>query len=1503
MLLAIAGPDDIVRFEWLCSPQASICDLLLEFLANISATPEEIVIPQTLFSSSVLEPTADSDASSVEVILTAKAMREFQGQTSAINTVTFVFSTAENPEVSAKEGIREWHLLSGNLELEAAISSCKKIDRVLVMTWSWRKVGDVPWKTIPGQTRSLMQMPIVDLDGQGTYEFRVELAGENSADFLVQINGMPSPIAALSLPSRASAGCDMVVDASASYDPGEGELAFKWDCDAAEDEAATTESVNACKFSVNSSTAVSVSIPGGTLDIGTYDFTINLVRPSDGKTAEANARVNVESSSRPAVSFGTIANKVSPQKQMEVKANIANSAGCQAPPWQAWWLTRVIDGEIDNTSAKLVSDVEWQTGGSAVAVVQPPLLAPGVYTFRLILASDKASTTWNPGDGAYAFDSQHFLVDTPPKDGLCRLHPLNGEIILTRFSLRSMYWVDEDIPLTHRFSWRMEPKDADTGTAWIPLGSWSVNGEMAGFSVGKLGKFTTRAFARDTLGSVSNADAEGETTPLPSTFSDADVGDVLSDAAAGSSFVALSMVSAVAGSPYGSSGTMTTAMLDTVELALPNFENQEPTAELVEASVGVLDDILVSAVGSTGNANDDVKLNAAVTGQATSVLSNLATATTKLSSGLDVASATTFVKSIGTLMTSVSSLSPSPTASAEDAQKNDVAKTFSSQLLDATNKISDAILTGTPVGQEVSIIGDSMKLSLRKESEDTIKQQGAVVDAVQFPPLPETIFESGRRLSTCDSSKGVGLHFTSWSTNPYAYAGNTSFSNIGLPSEVVPRSHDRWKVTVDKGEWWALEETSVISINMRMCGRTLEVSNLKENITFPLRVPRDRDDTPHSKTLRICQYFDVVAERWNDRGCIVQNSTGDDEVICSCSHLTDFTGASLQFEIFEEAVAGLCVSPNVLSFSTFSIIGTGSWAWHRSAIAFFVFLGFLALVSLVCAFRSQQLQATLNISRSKFLHASVVTEMQPNSGVVQASWRRIEIAAQKAGRKRIVAFALWQIKMYLVGPCADLEESLIKSPVVSTATLFLVGGIRKLAACEIGVTARDGMMLHSLHQLPVTVSPEHIKPNADTDEVSRVSRSLEVYIEDIKRQVKGEAIVGTSLVTLLQMVHPAFQLAKASIVDGTAFNILNFMMTIVGAFMFYGILLQRSSVDPESGGWPECEELEVDHWIVHDVVLALISVLLGVGPPWLLMNVHRRRMDVCDVDQRRAAIGSRAWKDMIVFVVGLLWMFLCIVLSMSFLAAVRPFDRDRWLLGAALIVLKAWVLDPILTLCCWYFLVAVGQNNLRMNWQIEVVLSVLNARAKVAKTTNQGQVQPADAMSGWMGSWLGLMQRDQAEDERPLPPPPLPPPIPLPPEVPSCLQIDEAPPNIPEAMPPSGSGTAVVVPLVFPPPKDTDNEVSYAQAEGVHSYLPSVPEDHTLLRRNCEMQMKSLHPESPSVPPPPPRIFNRMPPPSLPPLPPLPTGSPGPPPISLLNEVHWAPYDISDLGPPTTPPS
>merc|ERR1712085_10383 len=88
-------------------------------------------------------------------------------------------------------------------------------------------------------------------------------------------------------------------------------------------------------------------------------------------------------------------------------------------------------------------------------------------------------------------------INSPPSSGACKVEPVKGITLETRFNLTATGWVDEHMPLTYRFSIRPV---GDDKASWISLSSRSESPEARNVLIGGVGNFTIQIGVRDAQG-------------------------------------------------------------------------------------------------------------------------------------------------------------------------------------------------------------------------------------------------------------------------------------------------------------------------------------------------------------------------------------------------------------------------------------------------------------------------------------------------------------------------------------------------------------------------------------------------------------------------------------------------------------------------------------------------------------------------------------------------------------------------------------------------------------------------------------------------------------------------------------------------------------------------------------------------------------------------------------------------------------------------------------------
>jgi len=1355
----------------MCTPALSaFCGMIDAAVQAAPAATAEFV-----FTAQEVSIVAENARVAGEPLLTehqlyVEGKRAIANQTTAFGSTSFSFDTSGNLKISEAAGIREWTLLDTNVRLEASIQSCVELTATPTVEWSWSKVvngSDPVWTTIDGQSRLRMKVGIDTLDGEADYVFRCNIVGEDTfVDFDVIINGIPPPVADIAAPETASPSCTAVLDASGSYDPSGASLSFAWQCI-----ASSNTSQAKCDTLVSGVTSSRLDITGGTLDAGLYTFYVQASRTDAAASTSATLLLtNSLGVPPPSVSMARPPQEVSPQLELEFSALIISSGECQAPPWEAWWiLPTQPNGDPIEANATLLT--RTQDGTGALVVPAPLPVQPGQYLLRLTLASSSLATATEGTNSFFAFDSFPFLVDEPPSDGRCQIFPEEGNVSTTSFRLLSLDWVDDDLPLEHRFFWRQGDLLTANGT-WKVLRSWGMGDTFENVLFGQIGTVSGRAEARDTLGSVSLAFSEATVVMPPEPPGEDLLANALSSVAAGGEpFATLAAITAVAdtsSSGAGASKEFANTMLDTMS---GSGALEDATPEAVGATANALNSILGSSLANaeatasdSGGAPTPAAVDPEVASKAAAFVGSIASAAGTLEDGLDTDTATTLFGSVDTLFLSVAvSPTPSPAANAgslvagesseeEQAANLAAAQALSTQLQSATSAIGEAVLKGAAVGEPVSITSGGLSMSLVKETAASMASESKAIGDVIFPPMPGLASSARRRLEECADS-GIGLQNTKWPSNPFAYKGPNSTANLSIPQG--------WA-----GSCCSVDQEVVQSIDIKACGEILEVRDLQENITFVIPAARIASDTSTFEELRLCQYFDLNKQAWSTEGCIVAEAT-DTNVTCSCNHLSAFTVAFGTISaIIEEAVLSVvvCANVNVLSPGGLErMFTTGAWVFTRAGIVMWVVI-ILFIGLTVYAFRAAEKPKHFELGTSReavliriYQHHHSAEAKEAKLVAVADSWTRMREAAEAKGRSRLTALVVWQMKKFVLGPQAKVEEHLVDSVIQSFFVLMTLAGMQQMAVAKLGIDRKDARILFRQNQrsLEDVSSDSAVNPvttklfESLTSLTDTVAGEVEKYSEDIV----GEQPRARQLVQTFKAFHPVARATKQSVSMWRGIMVLAMALNVFGSLAVTALFLQSSSIDLAVSTPEYCAEQGFWVNLIRDIGYALLSSLVAAGPTFSLLFLHRRPIKYFEDEQmQKKSLRIRLGLDYILVLVAVAWVCLCALLSLSFVANVRASDGDHWIVSALVFFLRQWLIMPFAIAFTWEQLATrvSGKPELRQKVQLlHGMTPMLQSAASRRKALRSVASMPETLdFHSWARQWLKQSEKPKRREAK-----------------------------------------------------------------------------------------------------------------------------------------------------------
>ncbi|CAK0900611.1 unnamed protein product [Prorocentrum cordatum] len=1008
-----AMPDDTTTLTWSCVPDSS------QLCANIlSLIPAGAVVTTLQVSSALVSDAAASDVGltfPLSVGLEAHGLNQHGDQSFGSTTFTFDVFSGDSMSLIKVPSITEYTLLDDYVRLGANVIFCDGalVSDSIEITWSWRRVvagGDALWNAWTngaGVGRTSLKMPVTELGAVADYEVTASIVGSEAGEvtFYVTVGDIPPPDAILSFPAKASRNCDFSLDASDSTDPGGSDLAFAWACssDNSSGLAVSDAAASACSAAVANETASYVTLPGGSLETGAYLFTVTVSRADAESTAQGT--VLVMNSNQPVVSFSQLAAEVSPQQPLTFSGAIVESVGCVAPSWKAWWLIAP-----DGTSA---TQLAASTATSLVELTVPSLSAAfgSYYALRLVLSnSEHTGFIEDTSSGVYVVDSTSFLIDEPPSGGSSVVFPSIGNATLTSFTFSSVNWLDDDLPLLHKFS-RCLGAIGDGCDSWTTVSAYSQSQTMQNVLLSTPGTVTIKAEAKDTLGSVSAAVTEVEVIELTEDVSDSTLLAVVSSVSSfGDTFTTLAAVSAVADSSRGGNQEFTSSLLDTM---LDSGALADPSREGIDASTNTLVSVVASGATvrpslSNVHSNDtaeEVVMDVQVAAKAASLVADIAAAARGLSEGLEVGTATLLVNSVAILLnTATAEVADNGTASTGGGAVSDeqVAEQrgLSTQLQQAADAIGDAVVQGASAGETVTMNSSGLQLNVMKAESDVLATQGASVGGFTLPPMPGFApgmrLLSGRRLT---SGETVGLLNAKWHKNPFTYAGSTApapTSSTGVASDL------------------SIATDGVRSFSIRLDDEEVTVSNLQDPIIIEL--PRHSNAERRrlleqrklsqgqveatAEQVEECMYFNHTGEIWSTEGCSVVEVSGD-TLLCACNHLSFFSSALGSISFLGDFV---CPNVAILAPAGFVELGRGEWALQRAGLVLWALLAVHLAITLMACLS----QGSWKTKPNFFMYSDDAKGYSKKTVL-----RKMMGAGQKHGRSRLTMLLVFLVHVVL----------------------------------------------------------------------------------------------------------------------------------------------------------------------------------------------------------------------------------------------------------------------------------------------------------------------------------------------------------------------------------------------------------------------------------------------------------------------------------------------------------
>jgi len=1387
--LALEPPPGNWIYEWHCAPySAPFCEKVRRLAEDAGYNAFVLEVPLGEVAGAAKESLGGPDSWS-EIYI--------EGWAYAISGIIYAVAKSKlyfNLEASSLvqvPGPRVFSPLDPYIRLASIVETCG--GAMPFMMWAYHYVGSskdwvpmpyagsLPRLKLPGYYLKNPDTPQADSPQPGEYIIRSSLADDRAKVeifFEISIIPIPPPVAVISAPHKAATACDVTLDASASSDPGGASLHYSWGCvRGSGPQKADLEDVTSCQDLAAVATKASspiFTILGYKLGPGSYDISV-LVRRSDANTTKTvTLNLVQESGSKPpVVSWAEPPAKVSPQQPFHLAAVVGTSEACAAPSWKTWWFLNVSDeGEVGRSATFL-----HQSDAEPSLLISPPFpVPPGRYILRLLFSDGVPDFgAWSGGDTRYTFDSAPFVVDSPPVGGRCVVYPSVGNVTLTPFRLMSTLWVDEDLPLQHRFQWRSgRICDGNEGSRWTLLRPWSQSDEFINVLMGVSGFVTIKAEAMDALGSASEALGQTQVlklTRLPEQDLLIDMLDVA--IATGDPFTMLTSASAignaVAESGEGRSGAkLSAALLDIVE---GSGVLADPTPDVIDQATSVLVSVMAAASArilqpttttplygprpttTTTTATEPLDpVDFGVVKKAAGLIGSIAGSARLMPSGLGKPVAESLLGTMGLLLKTVAvdpyvitngiGVSGPPIPPVEEKEKQHY---LSLDLKVAADNVGSALLKGMTMGQSMSIesVYGGPTLVLQRANATDMLDEGTSLGRFSLPPLANaTLLDpGGRRLSSnygaggpldCPpgyaGATGLELQETRWPGNPVGYVGTSGVATQELERPILPTTY--WfrkgveNLASVEESCCDISEDTVVTIALRACGRTLEFANLSLTFSIPLGT---RPSASSSLTeTRLCQWFNMTSRAWTDEGCRMK-ALMEDSVLCTCDHISTFTAAWGGFTTTFNTVVH-CTSVKILGGTAFANISAGGWMSRSAGVIFLLLCTLVVFLSFGALLRNCRTQFEFAISRRQFLEMLAVEEEDVQQ--LAFSRQRIYKSATKYTKPRIAATLLWHVlHKWFNLTVAPIEDWTMKNPLDGLSMALAILILKETAAWDVRLARSDAyslVMCSGMKKLALPKEGIRSSRNSLSSALGGIELLMEAYGESLA-DARSEFLATDHpknvprlrFWSLFKTYHPLVEIARPSIVSRRSVLLVAMMMRIFGTIGWISVFFIVSTDSVFSWESAEqCDSRPIGMGLPKDIWVAIVSSMIAHWFPLLVVMLHNRRRPFrIPKNERRRDSAVRTCEDFFLCVAGLLYCGLWLGVTVSFLANVGDIGGTHWAISAVFHFLKAWLLTPLLFAIARYRFMKRVIKNEAMQVNIgEVMEKLLVSERNVSKT-------------------------------------------------------------------------------------------------------------------------------------------------------------------------------------------
>lgn len=815
----------------------------------------------------------------------------------------------------------------------------------VVISWEYRQI-DSPnfsnWTQLEAvpHLRDLARRPVTvrfapfSFESGSQHQFRVTAGYDISAvtaqrpTYMFNLTvALAPPVAVLSGPTEASTACSFELDAGASRDPGlppgvPTDFVYTWSCQGLTHVA--TDCTTGIMGYLLRFAGVTMPVPPGMLQPGSYSFTVQVARRSGGSSSSATIITNLTQFADPPVMLvvpWSNSRAVSTQTggQLGVAlAQVQGSSSCPVEDTWAWQWVLVEEEAPSPMVAVLDTGLVRRNGSNHVNLTtsdfRGSFMTPGkLHAYALLMTKTQVDMTAILASGPQHLDSYiergasvkrtvPFLADAPPVAGTVGSQPMYGYTVQSAFTIYTQGWYDEDAAgLTFAFyrfplpssiklaenggnsteaRGTIQPLSIDWDNVSSPRYWWNLGGRLLrSFMPSPMlldiampaGSYLIVTRAKDRMGALGTAILFGPTVVNPPGGLDLDeTANYLTSALISSDANdILNAVGAVAPAPLANQSPqrqaqLTDQLLDALESA---------TSVLEPDGVQKIGSALTSVMRSSTAAGPN---HAAVAADRALKLvdSVLSVVMSGESGGMDPAAGESLLDNINTMGAAFeearTSSAPDDNPSTSNNEGEAAARTEKLQSL--VSRLCGAVMNRLPLRSTQSLSsvdasGRGSEITLKKDPLEESVSEGLSAPGLSVPGSALSV----RRLQAASTSNP---NFQLRPLNSGQAVSNDSCSYVGVQlTEWLSSNPYAW-ADGTVGLASVARNATVKVLELTKCGSTLSLAGqaapLSIDLTLP-PAPGDPSFVQHFKPM--CVRFNTTNQRWTSNGLAIGSNT------------------------------------------------------------------------------------------------------------------------------------------------------------------------------------------------------------------------------------------------------------------------------------------------------------------------------------------------------------------------------------------------------------------------------------------------------------------------------------------------------------------------------------------------------------------------------------------------------------------------------------------------------